>query len=740
MSLQSFWTTTQVNKKFKRREVLKLLLIGLLFIAGSVFILEVQFLSNDVARLKVGDIAPQDIIAPAQISYESRTATEAEKDRAESRVTLYYSRPDPEVARNQRAVADQVLAFLDAVRTDPDPYLMAAQKLDLIQQIQPASLTREEAAAILNLNDTLWLDAKQEVRSVLDDVMRQEIRESQLISARRRLNLLISADVPEAEAKVIIAIAEDLVQPNTFVDEVRTNEERQKARDSVLAVSKTLEQNEIVVREGERITEETIEALQALGLQQPETRWHDIASTSIWITILVTLLGYYLVRYHIPILKDNARLGLLILLMLVYIVAIRIAVPAQETLPYTLPAAGLTIIVAVLLDSQLALVVTLVIGLIEAYIGGGSLELLVYVILSGFIVALAVGSMAQLNTLLWAGLYTSLSNTIVILTFRFFENNIQFFDLLARVGGGLLSGVLSAGLPLLAFFIVGNVTDMITYIQLLELSRPTHPLLTELLRRAPGTYHHSLLVSNLAEQAAERIGINAFLCRIGAYYHDVGKMMRPYFFTENIPPGGANLHANLDNETSAQIIISHVTDGLKLAKKYRLPAVIRSFIAEHHGTEVVGYFYRQALKEVDEDQSKVDRSRFIYPGPKPQTKESAILMLADASEATVRSVQPHSSEEIDEIVRRTIANRMKSGQFNECDLTMRDLEQIRLAFIDVLQGVSHPRIKYPEQVKEEAQPEDTGPLPPLPLAVQGIPQVRKEEAVSTTKSTSVPRD
>ncbi|MFQ5578845.1 MAG: HD family phosphohydrolase, partial [Anaerolineae bacterium] len=375
-------------------------------------------------------------------------------------------------------------------------------------------------------------------------------------------------------------------------------------------------------------------------------------------------------------------------------------------------------------DSQLALVVTLVMGLVEAYVAGGSLELLAYVVLSGFVVALAAGPMVQLNTLLWAGLYVITSNVVVILAFRFFDNTFQLVDLLARLGGGVLSGVLSAGLPLLAFFVVGNLTDMVSYIQLLELARPTHPLLSELLRRAPGTYHHSLLVSNLAEQAAERIGANAFLCRVGAYYHDVGKMMRPYFFTENSGPRDTNLHTNLDPETSAQIIISHVTDGLKLAKKHRLPAVIRAFISQHHGTDMASYFYHQAVQDAGGDESQVNKARFTYPGPRPRSKETAILMLADASEATVRSAQPQSSQEIDDIVRRTISKRMKTGQFDECDLTMRDLEQIRLAFNDVLQGVSHPRVKYPDQLDAAAKIEDTGPLPPLPLAVQRTPPAR----------------
>ncbi len=715
MSFQLSRSTARATAPFSRRDIIKLLSIALAFVLLSTAILELQlsqFFSSNIAQLSVGDIAPEDIISPEKITYESAIGTEAAKDRAENQVTDIYRRPDPAVARTQQAIADDVLAFLDAVRADPN--LSATEKLDWIQKIQPITFTREEAAAILNLSDTLWLDAKQEVRSVLDDAMRAEIRESQLISVRRRLDLLISSDVPKTEADVIAAITEDLVQPNTFVDEDRTKQAREDARAAVTPVLRTLEKNEVVVRQGERINAETIEALQAMGLQQTDNQWLKILTTFLWVLLFTAFLAFYLVKYHPPLLENNQHVAVMVILLLIFMVGARITATDNLLLRYAMPMAALTLVMASLFDAQLAVVATVFMGIIEAYVTGNSLEMFVYVLVAGFVVALTIGRMAQVTSLLWAGVYAALSNIAVILMFRLVANNFELADMFTRLGGGLLGGVLSAGVALLLFFAVGGFTEVTTYLQLLELSRPTHPLLTELLRRAPGTYHHSLLVSNLAEQAAERIGANAFVCRVGAYYHDVGKIMRPYFFTENSPPGGTNLHEPLEPEASAKIIISHVTDGLKLAKKYRLPRVIRACIAEHHGSDLVGYFYFQAVEAAGGDESKVDRAAFQYPGPKPQSKETAVLMLADASEATVRSVQPQSSAEIEEIVRRTIQNRIKSGQFDECDLTMRDLEQIREAFIELLKGVSHPRIKYPGQEGQKT-PAD---VPPLPLAVQ----------------------
>jgi hypothetical protein len=232
----------------------------------------------------------------------------------------------------------------------------------------------------------------------------------------------------------------------------------------------------------------------------------------------------------------------------------------------------------------------------------------------------------------------------------------------------------------------------------MELSRPTHPLYRQLLLKAPGTYHHTILVSNMVEEAANRIGADELLARVGSYYHDIGKTVRPYFFTEN-RVGDVNPHERLDPYTSARIIISHVSDGLELAEKYRIPSPIRAFIPEHHGTGLVLAFYRMAVQAAGDDSDSVDEQDFRYSGPKPQSRETAILMLADSSEARVRSAEPSTEEEMDRILRDTIKAKLDAGQLDECELTLRNLEQIREAFLDVLQGVFHPRVKYPDPVK-----------------------------------------
>ncbi|HUV74995.1 MAG TPA: HDIG domain-containing protein, partial [Anaerolineae bacterium] len=287
----------------------------------------------------------------------------------------------------------------------------------------------------------------------------------------------------------------------------------------------------------------------------------------------------------------------------------------------------------------------------------------------------------------------------VVLVFRALEQDHDLLGTFQIAGASVANAVLAMSLTLGGFFLFSNVLKITTSLQLLELGRPTHPLLSELLLKAPGTYHHSLMVGNMAEQAAQAVGANPLLARVGAYYHDVGKILRPYFFAEN-QTDGENPHDRLDPETSAKIIISHVKDGIQLAKKYGLPKEIQDFIPQHHGTAVSSYFYHQACAQ-GEGSEQADEKRFRYPGPRPHSREAAILMLADEAEAASRANRPRSVEEVEKLIDSLIRGRLEAGQLDDSELTLRDLQKVRGTFSSVLQGIYHPRIKYPEDSLEE---------------------------------------
>jgi putative nucleotidyltransferase with HDIG domain len=251
-----------------------------------------------------------------------------------------------------------------------------------------------------------------------------------------------------------------------------------------------------------------------------------------------------------------------------------------------------------------------------------------------------------------------------------------------------------------SLLILGKLFGVTTSVELLDLARPTHPLLNKLLVQAPGTYHHSLIVSQLAEQAAQRIGADALLVRVAAYYHDVGKTYAPHCFVEN-QMDGVNIHDTLTPQESASIVIDHVPRGLALAKQYGIPERVRDFIPQHHGTTVTAYFHRKAM-QMNGEAMPVNEDRFRYPGPKPQSREAAIMMLADGVEATARAERPTTPEQIRSIIDRIFNERLRDGQLDESDLTFSDLRHIREAFFSVLQGLYHPRVKYPEPPHPES--------------------------------------
>jgi putative nucleotidyltransferase with HDIG domain len=687
---------------------LRAVLMGLLFVVFSSLILVLKIPqggSNE--QLDVGNVVQRDVLAPERITYVSEIQTEAARARAEAAVVEVYDPPDTRVARQQVARARQIFDYFDSVRADN--YASLDEKRELTAAVNDLTLTDSIIVSMLTANSETWAVIKAETITVLDQAMRAEIRPNQLAAARRRLPMLLDLDVSDQAATVVIAIVEDLIQPNTFVNEERTAEDRQSAREGVQPVVVTYEKDQRILRAGDLVRSADVEALEELGLQQPASNLSAVVGDVAFITLIGLIIGLYLLRFRPRVLGQPRHMWLLLLLLLLFVGMIRLMVPGHTLLPYVFPMAALSIMLAALIEVQLGILVTILMGLVIGYIAGGSLEFTLYAVMGGLVGIFSLGPVERVNRLLWSGVYVALTNMAIVLIFRLPGGDLDSMGLVQLIGAGAANGAFSASLTLIGFFLVGNFLGITTSLQLLDLARPTQPLLRQLLLRAPGTYHHSLMVSNMAEQAAEQIGADALLTRVGAYYHDVGKIMRPYFFVEN-QMNGINVQDRLDPRTSAQIIISHVKDGIDLAKKYRLPRDVRAFIPEHQGRGLIKYFYHQALEQTD-DPSQVDEADFRYPGPRPQSKETAIVMLADSCEAAVRAAHPNSVEEIDKIARRIINDKLTNGDLDECDLTTRDLDQIRGAFVKLLQGVFHPRIKYPEEVKEELARSSPAALP-----------------------------
>jgi putative nucleotidyltransferase with HDIG domain len=394
-------------------------------------------------------------------------------------------------------------------------------------------------------------------------------------------------------------------------------------------------------------------------------------------------------------------------------------IPGRTIMPYLFPAATVPMALATLISPGYGVMSALVLGALGGFLAPRGLEVALYVVLAGSMGALMIGKAERLSSFFWAGLAASMACVSVVVVFRFPDPGTDLLGKATLLGAGLLMGVLSASLAFALLLLVGNVLGITTTLQLLELARPDHPLLQLILRNAPGTYQHSLQVANLAEQAARAVGANALLTRVGALYHDAGKALRPQYFIEN-QVRGQNVHEQLDPATSAEVILDHVRDGLELARRYRLPPRVQAFISEHHGELETSYQYHEALEAAGGDAARVDHSHYEYPGPKPQSRETAILMLADGVEAKARAEAPHSEGDLGKLVRWVIDKRVEQGQLRHVDLTFRDLDIIRRSFVNTLKGMYHPRVVYPEEEGEEsaqAKPSaEATPSSSVPLA------------------------
>ncbi|MCX7854490.1 MAG: HDIG domain-containing protein [Anaerolineae bacterium] len=679
----------------------RLTLLALLLALVSTFLLSFPLLPSGRVVLEVGDVAPQDIRSPRRITYESAIRTAEQQQQAEAAVSPVYTAPDPNLTRQQLERARQVLDYLSAVRADP--YATPAQRRAWTLAVPELKDLPPAVADLLPaLSDESWNQVQLEVLKVVPETMRQGVREDRLDLARQQAAALVSLDLSSDEAAVTTALAQRLIAPNSFYDEEATQRARQAAREAVPPVVRTFEANEVIVREGQRVSALDLEALQELGLQQPRTRWTEVAANGVLSVLGILLMGIILARFQPDVLWEGRKSLLLALLLVLFLALVRLMVPDRTVLRYLFPAPALGMLATATLGAPVGLVSSLLIGTAMGLIGDQSLELAAYATVGGIVAALAVRHTDRPTVLFRAGFISALATMGGLVAFALFATHPDPLSFGLALTGAVTNGVISASLALAGLFLLGPLFDLPTTFRLLELSRPDHPLLQRLLREAPGTYHHSLIVASMAEQAAERIGLNPLLVRVGAYYHDIGKIARPYFFAEN-QMEGTNPHDQLDPHTSAQVIIGHVQDGLELARRYHLPSWVRAFISEHHGTTRAGFQYERAVEQAGAP-SWVNEADFRHRGPRPRSRETALVMLADRCEAAVRARRPTTPEDLAQVVGEMFGEVLGMGQLDDCPITLRELNEVRQSFVYTLKGLFHPRLPYPTAKPSLAPP------------------------------------
>jgi putative nucleotidyltransferase with HDIG domain len=644
--------------------------------------------------LKVGDVASQDIQAPSTISYISAYLTEKAREDAESSVEPVYLPADPAINRHQIERLRLGLVYINTIRLDA--FASQSQKISDLDKLSEFQIEPSTAQAILALNDQRWQSVQYESLDVLERVMRNTIREDSLDEVRRSIPTLVSFSLPEEQSTIVVDLVSSSVIPNSLFSPEQTEILRQNARNRVNPVTQSYISGETVLLRGQVIDEADHEALEQYGLVKPDSYGDEFTGAAVLIALMGVFIGLYMSRRVSYPMDDLRSLVVIAFLFLTFLVGARLSIPNRTVIPYLfpLPAFGLTI--AVLFSSELAMVLSLIISILAAFGIPYNTDLNFFYILSSLCGILALGRARKVANFFWAAVAIGLAGAAVVLAYRIPDSVTDALGIATLVGASAFNGLASASLTLLFQFLFAQMLGLTTALQLMEITRPDHPLLQFLLRNAPGTYQHSLQVANLAEQAAEAVGADGLLTRVGALYHDVGKASNPLFFIENQVPGKLNPHHDLDPVTSAATIIQHVSNGIQLGKKHRLPPRILDFIVEHHGTLITRYQYTRAIEAAGGEGSLPDPRLFRYPGPRPRSRETALLMLADGCEARARADLPKDEVELRALIKRVFDYCQGEGQLDDTRLTLRDLYTAADSFLGTLKGIYHPRIVYPE--------------------------------------------
>jgi putative nucleotidyltransferase with HDIG domain len=679
--------------------------LGGLIIAAMLAILLVDALPAGV-QIEVGEVAKQDIVAP--ITAINTSETERLKEEA-ARQALLEATDDPSYYQINPAavmrVEENVTGVLNLLRQgiapegeeqDVQPEHLTISEIDrrLIRDWQ-IEIPQRNLEAVVSLSLTEFDQFAQTTADLVLAVMEEPISQDGLRDARDAFEESVRrSGFRDNLQQTAVLLGRQLIQPNLVLNTEKVNEARDQAVQNVEPVQ--IMQGEIIIRKGDVVRTEHINLMRDVGLLKTGRDYAALAGRTLLVLAMAALMIVYLHQNRLRILENNALLGLLGSVVLTVLLLGRLfSMPAWPEAVYLNPSALVGLLLTLLIDAKVASMAAVVTAVLLGVISGFSWPVGTLALVGGLTAVLSVTKVSQRGDLMRAGFIVGGANVLLMMALGLASKDT---GLIVNSYLGLISGVLASIVAIGVLPYLESAFKITSSIRLLELSNPNHPLLRRLMLEAPGTYHHSILVGNLAEAAAEAVGADGLLARVGAHYHDIGKLKRPYFFVEN-QVGKDNPHDKIAPSLSTLIVTSHVKDGLELAGEYKLPDVVTQFIAQHHGTDLVRFFYHRAT-EASEDNT-VEEKDFRYPGPKPHGKEVAIVSLADAVEAAVRSLSKPTPGKIEGLVRKIIKDRLNSGQLDESDLTFQDMDRIANAFVKVIMGMFHTRVEYPEKITKE---------------------------------------
>lgn len=677
-----------INNLFKHKKVKQLtIFIGTFLVMFFVISTTMMTKKYDLTE---GDIAKESIKAPREVKDDISTEARIEDE-------LKSVQPEYTKSEVKYTIQEQVRTLFTKISQIEDSSIENKEKITKIKNESSTlsiPLTEEDIATILKLSKDELSELQGTITRVINDLYENNtIVDSSPDSIKKAQdyvfliinNLKISKTMKDLTTHIVYSN----IKPNYTYDKDKTEDKKLSAIKKVAPVM--IKKDQIIIKDGEPVTKYQIELLRTLGLlnTSKKLQWTLYVSLAVVVIFVLLFQWFYIKSYH-PDIYDDC--GKLLLICLLNSIALAIARCVSIISPFLIPLSFVPMILTILIDHKVSLTVSAINCVCISIIVGFNVEVTLIAIINAILGAVIIKRMQQRNDILYSSIYVSLINLFITFFICLLLSNntlVVFKNSIYAFAASLIGGILTIGF--LPFF--ENTFDIVTTIKLLEISNPNHPLLKKLLIEAPGTYHHSILVANLAEVAAEEVGANPVLARVASYYHDIGKIKRPYFFKEN-QLGTDNPHDKITPNLSSLIITSHVKDGLELAKEYKIPKIIQQVIEQHHGNSLVKYFYI-TMKNSSENPDEIKEDEFKYPGPIPSSKEAGVIMLADSVEAAVRSINAPSNEKIEEMVKGIIKSRVDENQLDNCDLTLKDLEKIKNAFIKVLISIYHKRIEYP---------------------------------------------
>lgn len=638
--------------------------------------------------LQVGQIAKETIYAPFQV--ENEMATNRKKELAEKNVLPAYK---IDIKEQERAISsiETFYAHVLAVKTTDTAEKLKKTPIEALRAASSIALYNEEYQTLLSASADDLNQMEEACIYIASVLFEKGIKAADINKILEIRSMLQETDLSATYKKLCESIVSDSLRPNVVLDEVATEEARKLEREKVDPVF--ILQGETIIEKGTRVTEEIYNLLDKVGyLDNNQTeKFKHYLGIGLMILLIFTFVFRYAVKNHTAkVLQDKQ----IILMLILYILSVSITRLLLGKAFVFLPLAVMPMLIVLLINIETAVISNMVLVLVAALIAKGDSLFVFYFTITGILSALIIAQMQERKKTMISAVTVGSMQLITYLALRLFTGADIGFALIPEAavafGLGIISVVVVVGMMPLFESAFGFVTPL----QLLELTNPNQPVLKRLLLEATGTYYHSLLVANLAETAADAIGANPLMARVGGYYHDIGKIVRSDYYKENQTLD--NPHDNLDPIKSFQIVASHVSAGIRLAAEYHLPFYIKDIISEHHGTSLMQFFY---VKAKEQKGPFIKEEQFRYPGPKPRTKEAALVMLADVVEATVRSMQDKLGSEttIEQLVTKMVKLKLKEGQLDECELYISDIDKIIDSFTKMLKGMYHVRIQYPER-------------------------------------------